>query len=111
MPREERSVQIETGEGRNLQHAPGQNLAVSHDDDEVGRERADLRDGFFVSNPRRLQNRNGFSRQFRLDWRRLDALVAADRFVRLGDNTDQFMLPVDAQQARATSARRSRPCR
>ena len=85
-------MEIQTSNPWNLEHALRQNLAVGHDDDDVRRKPANLRNHFVVSNPHRLKNRHRRGSRLRFDRRSLDLLVAPDGFVGLRDHANQLVL-------------------
>ncbi len=93
--RQERSVKVQTSETGNLEHRAWQDLTVSHHHDHVRFERTNLLDRVRILDFRwAAKSASCCSAQCGLDRRRGDLLFAADRFVRLGNDSDKFVLGV-----------------
>ena len=87
-------MQVQTSQAGNLEHITRQNLAVGNDDNYVGRKVADLFGRLLILNPRRLKNRNSGFCDLLFNWRRFNALLTPDSFIRLSDDRDDFVLGV-----------------
>src|SRR4029077_5404484 len=103
-------MQVQTSQAWNLEHITPQDLAVGNNDNYIGRKAADLFNGLWIFNLRRLQNlkeRRFPSRRtsprglenavpvaplfYR---RRFNALHAPDRLIRLSDHRNDFVLGI-----------------
>lgn len=98
VPREERGVQIEAGQGRHFEKGFGQYLTIGHDDDEVGLPIGDRLQGLGLSDSRRLEDRQTFALRQAFDLGSGDDLLAAHRLVRLRDEADHAMIRVSEER-------------
>jgi hypothetical protein len=87
-------MQVQTSQAGNLEHITRQDLAVGNDDNYVGRKVADLFGRLLILNSRRLENRDSGFCDLLLNWRRLNALLAPDSFIRLSDDRNDLVLGV-----------------
>jgi hypothetical protein len=76
----------------NFEHAAGQNLSVGDDDNHVRLQRANLLNRLSIFDSRRLQDEHLRLICYLFDWRRFDALLPPNGFVRLGDDCNDFVL-------------------
>src|SRR5262249_44044929 len=76
----------------NPQDCRRQYLSVSHDHDHVRREGANLLDGVWIFDFRRLKNRHLAAGEGGFNWRRGNFLFAPDRFVRLRNDAHKLVL-------------------
>ena len=100
-------MKIQTGESWNLEYTARQDLSVCKDDNDIRRQGANVFDCLWIFDARRLQNlkerRLPSGREPRGDldiaacyhcflyWRRFDALLTPDRFIRLSHDADDFV--------------------
>src|SRR4029077_17374890 len=103
-------MQVQTSQAWNLEHITRQDLAVGNNDNYIGRKPADLFNGLWIFNLRRLQNlkeRRFPSRRtshggletavpcYPLFYRRrVNAPLAPDRLIRLSDHRNNFVLGI-----------------
>jgi hypothetical protein len=90
--REERRVQVQTCEPRDLQHAAWKDLTVGNHHDNVWAERTDLLHGIGLTpDALWLKDRNLRRRNRRFDRPGLNPLTASDGPVRLRHDADQIV--------------------
>src|ERR1700730_7857626 len=83
---------MQTTYSRTLENSAWQDLSISHHYDHVRLKRANLFNGFSIFNAVGLQDWHLHLAPRFFDLRRFDPLLAADRFVRLRDHADEFVL-------------------
>src|SRR5438552_1862851 len=92
LARQQRRMQVQTGDARNFEHITRENLAVGHHDNHGWLQRTNFFDYLSIFDSRRLQNWYARFYDHLLDWWRLNSLGAPHRFVRLGDDCFEFVL-------------------